>query len=823
MATKTVVISLKTRGQRKLEAAHKSLTSFQVTAKEIAGTTSSRLQRAFEKIGAAGKRSAEQINTAYRKVAKGVGSLTTRLGGLRGALLGLGVGAGLKKAFGDAADLESAQTRIQTLVKNYQQLDGIQQVAASSAQKFKLTQAEALTALTDLGNRLGSQGTSLKDIENIYEGFNTLLVNNKVAAASAASAQLQLNQALGSGRLAGEEFNSINEATPQLLDEVARVMGVTRGELKQLAADGKISSRVLITALTNIRKKGAKDLEASFKGAFGASRDFNVALKEFSAAIGTELLPALVPLLQGMTQLLKLFGQLPGPVKKLIAGVTLLAGAFVVLAPAIAAVKGLLAGISAAGLLAAGPWVALAAGLTAVGTGAYFATKNLRDFKALNAATGGTREELTGRIKQQEELLKKFGETAKKGGRRALIAKGKVKELTASLAKNRAALAALPAVEKPKGVELPTVSLDVPDPSKTSSKTLDNGSQLLSQLKEQVALAQAKEGLDTKMLEISQRYRRTMSDIASLEDQSNAAALADAALKLRNLEVGNAIKEVEGERKKTLDELLTGFRRQIDLNGLATEEAKRLKEIEFDIVDLKAQGVLKTQEQIDAYRELATEAGAAKSQLSDTDRLVGDIAQTVKSDLVSGIQGLISGTKTLNDIASQLLNKLGGMFLDAAFSGMFKQMGIKGFSEGGKPPVNQPSIVGEKGPEIFVPNVAGNILPNDVSSAFAAGRQALAGTSSSNSGADGAFVENAGAINASVGVAEKRASANAMARQAEGANGTVNIETTVINSVEYATVDQLRATADESARRARAQVYSDMRNKPSTRASLGLR
>jgi hypothetical protein len=38
---------------------------------------------------------------------------------------------------------------------------------------------------------------------------------------------------------------------------------------------------------------------------------------------------------------------------------------------------------------------------------------------------------------------------------------------------------------------------------------------------------------------------------------------------------------------------------------------------------------------------------------------------------------------------------------------------MKGFEKGGRPPVGQPSIVGEKGAELFVPDQAGTIVPND--------------------------------------------------------------------------------------------------------------
>ena len=38
---------------------------------------------------------------------------------------------------------------------------------------------------------------------------------------------------------------------------------------------------------------------------------------------------------------------------------------------------------------------------------------------------------------------------------------------------------------------------------------------------------------------------------------------------------------------------------------------------------------------------------------------------------------------------------------------------IKGFEQGGRPPVGQPSMVGERGPELFIPDRAGTIVPNN--------------------------------------------------------------------------------------------------------------
>ena len=60
---------------------------------------------------------------------------------------------------------------------------------------------------------------------------------------------MQLSQAFASGRLQGDEFRSISENIPPLLDIFAKELGVTRGELKKLGSEGKITSDVIATAL----------------------------------------------------------------------------------------------------------------------------------------------------------------------------------------------------------------------------------------------------------------------------------------------------------------------------------------------------------------------------------------------------------------------------------------------------------------------------------------------------------------------------------------------------------------------------------------------
>lgn len=74
------------------------------------------------------------------------------------------------------------------------------------------------------------------------------------ASAQAAEAALtQFGQALASGTLRGEELNSILEQTPALAKAIAQGMGITVGELRSVAAEGKITGEVLVDALTKAK------------------------------------------------------------------------------------------------------------------------------------------------------------------------------------------------------------------------------------------------------------------------------------------------------------------------------------------------------------------------------------------------------------------------------------------------------------------------------------------------------------------------------------------------------------------------------------------
>ena len=81
------------------------------------------------------------------------------------------------------------------------------------------------------------------------EGIQKLFTIGGTGVQQQADALLQLTQALGSGKLQGDEFRSIAEAAPMIEQMVAKSLHVTTGALKQMSSDGLITAEVLKNAI----------------------------------------------------------------------------------------------------------------------------------------------------------------------------------------------------------------------------------------------------------------------------------------------------------------------------------------------------------------------------------------------------------------------------------------------------------------------------------------------------------------------------------------------------------------------------------------------
>ena len=144
------------------------------------------------------------------------------------------------------------------------------------------------------------------------------------------------------------------------------------------------------------------------------------------------------------------------------------------------------------------------------------------------------------------------------------------------------------------------------------------------------------------------------------------------------------------------------------ING--TEEEFRLNQA---IEEIKKKGLLPADEQrlIRAEKQIFA-LQRQNEQVEKQKQLYEQIGQTIKSGLVDGIMSALDGTKSLSEALSGVLRQLASVFLNVGVSQFGQALKIPGFANGGRPPVGRPSIVGERGPELFVPNRSGTIIPN---------------------------------------------------------------------------------------------------------------
>ncbi|MCL8163058.1 tape measure protein [Enterobacter asburiae] len=92
-------------------------------------------------------------------------------------------------------------------------------------------------------------GTSADDLAKLTTIINQGFVVSGATAQEAENAIIQLSQGLASGALRGEEFNSVNEQGNRLIVALADSMGVGIGQMRQMAAAGKLTTDVVVKGL----------------------------------------------------------------------------------------------------------------------------------------------------------------------------------------------------------------------------------------------------------------------------------------------------------------------------------------------------------------------------------------------------------------------------------------------------------------------------------------------------------------------------------------------------------------------------------------------
>lgn len=195
-----------------------------------------------------------------------------------------------------------SERRLALLSQGFDDLASVTNAATAASKKFGLSQTQANKEFAQIYARLRPIGLGLEDITTVYEGFNTAAKLSGTSSTEASGAFLQLSQALGTGVLRGEEFNSIFEQTPAIIQAIAKEMNKPVAEMRELAKQGKVTIDYILPALERLRTEGADKLAEAMKGPEQQFRNLRIATEELQIAAITDNLEKIISLVNGLTE-----------------------------------------------------------------------------------------------------------------------------------------------------------------------------------------------------------------------------------------------------------------------------------------------------------------------------------------------------------------------------------------------------------------------------------------------------------------------------------------------------------------------------------------
>ena len=630
---------------------------------------------------------------ALQDVNNKTNQLQKSFGGLRTAIAGIGIGLLARNTVKSTANFQALQIRMRVLTSEFGEFAQVQKLVTKAQDQFNLSIVEATQGITDIFARLRPLGVELADIEKTFFGFNSIAKIAGLNATEASAAFTQLAQGLGSGRLQGDEFRSIAEQVPQLLKAISDETGIASGKLKDFASKGLLKSDIIIRALSKsaegLGKQISEIIDESPAEKFKA---LNNELLELQLTLGSKLTPALADGAVALASLVEGFTNFidseQGQVALIITGVVLatkaLGAAIAFATPFVIALKTNLATMAIAAAAANGKLGASATLSFAAAGGFTKAAIAARGLKIALAKLGIglvviALGQLAANLMAARNAQKQLNDIIEKGSIADI--KGQIEKANESIDKFKKRIELF---EK-KGFKAL---------AKGELENIEEAKRLIKELEDALEKAQARA--------LTKEFEKTKN-----------------ALIEKNKELEKSLKRVKIESEEE--------KKKFDLEQRKIELIKKYGEEKAKVILQQEEENRKLQEGVDKIKEKQE----ATKKLKETMAAVGE---EIESSIKNNLRDAITGAKSFGEAMTNVLNRIRDKILDAQIDKLLGQFGenfgkgkdggkglggflggILGglFADGGRPPVGKASIVGERGPELFVPSTAGTIIPNN--------------------------------------------------------------------------------------------------------------
>ena len=656
--------------------------------------------------------------TSATRALQGVQTQTNKLqsafGGLKTAIAGIGITMIARNAVKAATDFEKLNQRLKILTTENGTYSESLKLAEQAQTKFGLSSIDALEGVTNLQARLGPLGSSMDEITAIFNGFNTAAILSGASAQEQAGAMRQLTQALGSGVLRGDEFNSISEQMSAVLKPIADQLGVNVGALRDMAAEGKITKDVVVAAFREIEKQGASALKELIRN--DPTMTFKVLsnqTEKLSISVGKILAPAVLDATEALTKLVEAtdkFIKSPlGTTVAIFSGLALAAKGLVTIGATLNGVLTVMIAkfkLTAAGSIAFAKASATASVVTktlAISTGALTVALNALPLIAIVTGLGLLTTAIVKHINKQKE----YNRLVKEGGEEEVTAA--IKAIEAQKAKLAARLGSNNRIDQ------------------SLKRQIDSLNKQLEPLEKQLASTKEIAAKNDKIKKDKEEQKRIQDEINELEEANRQKAEEYEKKEMDKVAAISEFIDSQSDALALLRAQIAGKGEQVALEQRINEAVKIYGEEYRDIITNYLTANAELTKQKENLDKNADAAGKLKEKLKE-------IGAETREGLVENLREAVKGSQTLGEALCNVLDglkdKLIDLALDQAISGLGNLFsggagggggggigaffsGLFGKERGGRVNAGGAFVVGERGPEILqMGSKGGNITPN---------------------------------------------------------------------------------------------------------------
>ncbi|MFJ9531256.1 phage tail tape measure protein [Herbaspirillum sp. NPDC101396] len=195
------------------------------------------------------ERAMARIQTSAANVEQSFGRLESAADLVKTAIAGVALGGLVVElgAIGEASSRMQGQLRLVT--DSFTELKSVQADLFTVSQRTRQSMDATVDLYSKVSRAVSDMLLSQRTLVTFTQAVNNSITVSGAGVQQAESAILQLGQALASGKLQGDEYRSIAENAPRLAQAIADGMGVSRGQLKKLSTEGKLTAETIVTAV----------------------------------------------------------------------------------------------------------------------------------------------------------------------------------------------------------------------------------------------------------------------------------------------------------------------------------------------------------------------------------------------------------------------------------------------------------------------------------------------------------------------------------------------------------------------------------------------